>query len=287
MCVCVCFAGPLSCKEVLCAVLAPVMEVGKDARSDDKDAPPLLMCQNQGPWNHSGFLRKIDLFRKEIGMGRNFEFHSHFNSQEVCGEQMLLINTSDQIIARSHDTTTTLRPGRCWKKGYREDMGRRPDSRVSKATFKGLFGPPKMGRAFCWNSETPKTLAIDLVSREFHKFAYIDKFGLIGVFCIFWDAPHRSNTKEGPSGCMADGRAALAAKAWEPPTGCSGMELGEIHWAAQTLGCLLYITDLYPVQVYWNVISGFWTLLKHSEIWFGRGRGDEFAFGWDDYSVTW
>lgn len=49
LCVCVCFAGPLSCKEVLCAVLAPVMEVGKDARSDDKDAPPLLMCQNQGP----------------------------------------------------------------------------------------------------------------------------------------------------------------------------------------------------------------------------------------------
>lgn len=198
LCVCVCFAGPLSCKEVLCAVLAPVMEVGKDARSDDKDAPPLLMCQNQGPWNHSGFLRKIDLFRKEIGMGRNFEFHSHFNSQEVCGEQMLLINTSDQIITRSHDTTTTLRPGRCWKKGYREDMGRRPDSRVSKPPFKGLFGPPKMGRAFCWNSETPKTLAIDLVSREFHKFPYIDKFGLIGVFCIFWDAPHRNSHQGRP-----------------------------------------------------------------------------------------
>lgn len=41
--------------------------------------------------------------------------------------------------------------------------------------------------------------------------------------------PIATVTKEGPSGCMADGRAALAAKAWEPPTGCSGMELGEIH----------------------------------------------------------
>lgn len=212
------------------------------------------MSQNQGPWNHIGFLRKIDLFRKEIRMGRNFEFHSHFNSQEVCAEQMFLINTSDQIIARLQDVTTTLRPCRC-----REDMGKRPDSGVSK--------PPKL-----WNS---KTFAIDLPPAIFMNllrllFLYMAYFGMLPFAATV--------TKEGPSGCMADGRAALAAKAWEPPRGAGD----GVGWDS------LSSPNPWLFAVYRGFIlpspsrmecHKFWTLLKHSEIWFERGKADDLLLG--------
>ena len=100
------------------------------------------------------------------------------------------------------------------------------DGQILEFQSHGLFGPPKMGRAFCCNSETPKTLAIDFVSREFHKFAYIDKFGLIGVIAYFGMLPIAATPRKAHQVAWP-----MVVQPWPPKPGSHqqvvrGMELG-------------------------------------------------------------